>query len=140
MSEVSIFRFYVLRAMYALMAVGLALFIWPDIISPPEGLSHMGSVVRSLLGAVGLLAVVGIRYPLQMLPLLIFELVWKIIWVLVFGLPLWKAGKLDPNTSDSLRDCLMGVVLVPLVLPWGYLYRHYIKSVGDPWVKRSMRA
>jgi len=25
----------------------------------------------------------------------------------------------------------MGVVLVPLVLPWGYIIRHYIRAPGD---------
>ncbi len=81
MSEVSIFRIYLLRARYLLIAVGLAIMIWPGILSPPENLSHMGSVVRSVLGAVSLLAALGIRYPVKMLPLLFFELVWKCIWV-----------------------------------------------------------
>jgi hypothetical protein len=39
----------------------------------------MRGVVRSVLAAVSLLAVLGIRYPLKMLPLLFFELVWKTI-------------------------------------------------------------
>src|ERR1700741_1319800 len=125
MSEVTTFRLYLLRAMYLLIAVGLGITIWPSILSPPENLSHMGSVVRSVLGAVSLLAVLGIRYPLKMLPLLFFELLWKTIWVLVFGLPLWYAQKLDAGTQETLQACLLGVVLVPLVMPWGHVYRHY---------------
>ena len=135
MSEVSLFRLYLLRAMYLLIAVGLGITIWPGILSPPENLSHMGSVVRSVLGAVALLAVLGIRYPLKMLPLLFFELLWKSIWVLAFGLPLWSAQKLDPDTQETLKACLMGVVLVPLVVPWGYVFRHYLKAGGERWVK-----
>lgn len=137
MSEVSTLRLYLLRAMYLLIAVGLGITIWPGIISPPENLSHMASVVRSVLGAVSLLAILGIRYPLKMLPLLFFELLWKSIWVLVFGLPLWSAGQLDANTRETLNACLMGLVLFPLVIPWGYVFRHYLQAPADRWVKQA---
>ena len=131
--EVSTFRLYLLRGMYLLIAVGLGVTIWPGIISPPKDLSHMSSVVRSVLGAVALLAALGIRYPLKMLPLLFFELLWKSIWVIVFGLPLWSGQRLDPNTRETLNACLMGIVLVPLVMPWGYVFRHYVKARGARW-------
>jgi hypothetical protein len=35
--------------------------------------------------------------------------------------------------QESLFECLMGVVLVPLGVPWGYFLRHYITAPGDPW-------
>ena len=136
MSEVSTLRLYLLRSMYALIAVGLGVTIWPGILSPPENLSHMASVVRSVLGAVSLLALLGIRYALKMLPLLFFELLWKSIWVVVFGLPLWLDQRLDANTHETLNACLMGLVLIPLVLPWGYVVRHYLKASGDRWDAR----
>jgi hypothetical protein len=136
MSELSTFRLYLLRAGYLIIAVGLAIMIWPGIIRPPENLSHMGAVVRSVLGAVSLLAVLGIRYPLKMLPLLFFELVWKSIWVLAFGLRLWSANKLDQDTGGTLNDCIFGIILVLLVTPWGYVLKHYLKEPGDQWRKR----
>jgi hypothetical protein len=135
MSEVSTVRLYLLRAMYLLIAVGLGITIWPGILSPSDNLSHMGSVVRSVLGAVSLLALLGLRYPLKMLPLLFFEFIWKSIWVLAFGLPLWLNNQLDANTGETLFACLMGVVLVPIVVPWGYVFNHYLRASGDPWVK-----
>ena len=73
MAEVSTLRLYLLRAMYVFMFVGLAIFEWPGILNPPPGVSNMGSVVGSVLGAISLLALLGIRYPLKMLPLLFFE-------------------------------------------------------------------
>lgn len=133
MSEVSTFRLYLLRAMYLFMFVGLAMFKLPGIFNPPENLSTTGSVVLSVLGAIALLAVLGIRYPVKMLPLLLFELLWKIIWVLAFGLPLWYTQQLTPDAQDILINCLVGIVLVPLVMPWGYVLKQYVKVPGDRW-------
>jgi hypothetical protein len=133
MSTVSTFRLYVLRALYLLIAAGLGITLWPGILAPPENLSHMASVVRSVLGAVGLLALLGLRYPLRMLPLLFFELLWKFIWVVAFGLPLWLDGRLDAGTRETLNACLMGIVLVPLAVPWGYVFIHYVKAPADRW-------
>src|SRR5215212_8686 len=98
MSEVSTFRLYLLRAMYLFMAVGLAIFKLPALRHPRDPVAQ-DSVVLSVLGAFALLAVLGIRYPLKMLPLLLFEFVWKSIWVVAFGLPLLLSAELDPNTS-----------------------------------------
>jgi hypothetical protein len=144
MSEVSTFRLYLLRAMYVFMVVGLAIEKLPALLNPAS-LSPGDSVILSVLGATALLAVVGIRYPLKMLPLLFFELVWKSIWVLLFGLPRTLSGGLDPSVSfggtETLIACLVGVVLVPLVTPWGYVFKHYLKAPGDRWgVSRGPRA
>jgi hypothetical protein len=142
MQEVSTLRLAVLRGAYLLIALAMGLQIWPLILRHPVGVEHMMGVVRSMLGALTLLcALFGLRYPLKMLPLLFFELAWKAIWVLSFGLPLWSAGRLDAGTAESLQACLFGVVLVPLVMPWGYVWKHYLAAPGDPWrahVPRTM--
>jgi hypothetical protein len=133
MHDVSLLRLYLLRATYLLIAVGLGLTIWPLLLAPPPDLEHMRGVVWALLGGVSLLAVLGLRYPLQMLPLLLFELVWKAVWVLAIGLPRWSAGTLDAGMEQTMFDCLLGLVLVPLVLPWGYVRARYVRRPGDRW-------
>ena len=135
MSEVSIFRLYLLRAMYLLIAAGLGFTVWPLIISPPAMGADSKTVVRALLGALALVSLLGLRYPLRMLPILLFELLWKIIWVVAFALPLWLKNSLDTYGQETLFACMMGVILVPLIVPWGYVYRHYVKAPGDPWTK-----
>ena len=132
MSDVSTIRLSLLRALYLLMAIGLGITIWPGILAPGN-VSHMGSVVRSLLGALALMALWGLRYPLKMLPILLFEFVWKVIWVVAFGLGPWLRGALDPDRQETLFACLMGVVLVPIAVPWGYVVRHYLTAPGARW-------
>ena len=133
MPELSTARLYALRAMYLFMFAGLAATIWPLILNPPPDLQHMRGVVWSLLTALSLLSALGIRYPIAMLPLLFFELAWKVIWVGLIGYPLWAAGALDAAHQETWYSCLMGVVLVPLVIPWGYVWTNYVKAPGNRW-------
>lgn len=139
MSEVSTVRLYLLRAMYLLIAVGLGLNIWPMIISPPTLTANANTVIWSLLGGLALVSLLGVRYPLQMLPVLIFELVWKVIWVVAFAIPMWMGAGLDAYAAETLFACGMGIVLVPLVLPWGYVARHYIKAPSTPWGSAALQ-
>jgi hypothetical protein len=91
------------------------------------------AVIPSLLGAVWALAFVGLRYPLQMLPLLMFEFAWKAIWLIAYGLPQWSSGHLPPTFAEDFQNIALGVILMPLVIPWGYVYRHYFKRRANRW-------
>ena len=128
--EVSLTRLHVLRATYLLLVIGLGAMIVPALVAHP--LTSRG-VIPSLLGAVWLLAFLGLRYPLQMLPLLMFEFAWKSIWMLAYGLPQWLAGQMPATYADDVFAIGMGVILMPLVIPWGYVYRHYVKQPGARW-------
>ena len=133
MPDVSTFRLYLLRATYLLIVVGLGLDVWPGLIHHPDTWTLMRSVVCSVLAAVSLLAVLGLRYPLQMLPLLLFELVWKSIWLIAFAIPLWSAHRIDAATQETVFACLMGIVIFPIAIPWPYVFAHYVRKPGDRW-------
>ena len=128
--EVSLARLYVLRATYLLLVVGLGAMILPALLRH-EPLAR--GVIASLLGAVWVLAFVGLRYPLQMLPLLMFELAWKTIWLIAFGLPQWWSGQTPPTFAEDFPNIVLGVILMPLVIPWGYVYRHYVEQRATRW-------
>jgi hypothetical protein len=119
--------------MYLLISVGLMFDQWPGLIHHPDTWSLMRGVVCAMLAALSLVSLLGLRYPLQMLPLLLFELTWKVIWVIVFALPPWSAGRMDAATSETAFNCLLGVVICPLVIPWPYVYANYVKKPGDRW-------
>jgi len=121
-----------MRALYLLIFVGLGSEIWPVMIHHrPWDLMH--GVACSLLAALSALMALGIRYPLQMLPLLLYELLWKAIWLAAVALPLWSAHQLDPNTMETVKACLRGIVLCPIVIPWPYVLANYVKKPGDRW-------
>ena len=133
MEELSTARLNALRALYLLIALGMGVQIWPLIVNHPANIEHMRGVTRAFFGALTLLCLLGARYPVKMLPLMLFEFAWKVIWVASFGVPLWLTHQLDSDTAETMKACLMGVVLVPLVIPWGYVIRHYIRAPAEPW-------
>src|SRR5215813_9150384 len=107
-SEVSLLRLYILRVTCLLLVVGVGAMVLPPLISHEP---TARGVIPSLLGAVWVLAFFGLRYPLQMLPLLLFEFAWKTIWLLAFGLPQWFAGQMPPTFTEDFPNIAFGVIL-----------------------------
>ena len=123
-------RLLVLRALYALIVAGLALFIWPAFLARLPAPAHFQGVVMTMLAAFSILCAVGIRYPLQMLPILLWEALWKSMWLLLIALPRWLAGTTDGPTAQTTIDCLL-VVLVLAAMPWGYVWRTYVTKPAE---------
>ena len=135
MHEVSLTRLYVLRAMYLLVVLGLALNLWPDVFAskkPFAAWEFFRGVQTSMMAAFWLLCVLGIRYPLQLLPILMWELLWKTIWLIAVPLPLWLNGSFDDKLLPNVFAIGL-VILVYAAIPWSYVYRHYVKKPGDQW-------
>ena len=128
--EVSLLRLYVLRAAYLLLAIGLGAMIVPIVLHHEQ---TARGVIPSLLCGVWLLAFLGLKYPLRMLPLLMFEFTWKMVWLLAFGLSQWSSGQRPPTFAEDMFNIAFGVIVMPLVIPWGYLWRNYVKAAGDRW-------
>lgn len=136
MTAVSSVRIWMMRGVYLLMAVGIGATIWPLIIAHPPQTSHMTGVAWALLGTIGLGGLLGLRYPLQMIPILLLELTWKVIWLAAFALPSWRAGMLTDAMSVSVFETALGAVLL-LVIPWGHVYSNYVAKPGAPWTTRG---
>src|SRR5438309_5653735 len=129
-SEVSLARLYVLRAMYLLLVIGGGIVFLPQLIGHEP---TARGVIPSMLGALWALACFGLRYPLQMLPILLFELVWKTIWLIDYGLPQWRAGVHTTQFTEDLKAIALFPVIVLLVIPWRYVFHHYLKKRGARW-------
>jgi hypothetical protein len=85
----------------------------------------MDGVVVALLSALGLLSIAGIFSPIRMLPLLVFEIGWKLIWVCAVALPKWLDGSLDEASLSILFNCAVVLPFV-FVVPWRYVARTFL--------------
>jgi len=130
--EIPLFRLYTLRAAYFVMAAGLGVFVWPAVIHHSNAFAATRGIQVALLAGLGATAALGLRYPLQMLPILLFELIWKAIYLVAFALPLWSAHQINAATAEDIRAVLMVVIFIPLI-PWRYVFSRYALKHGDRW-------
>jgi hypothetical protein len=136
---VSRVRLVALRALYAFIVLGQALFIWPAFLARLPDPAHYHGVAMTMLAAFSILCVLGIRYPLQMLPVLLWELLWKAMWLLLIALPRWAGGTMDAATARTAAESA-AVVLALLAVPWGYVLRNYVKKPAERPLRRAAAA
>jgi hypothetical protein len=132
-APLSVRRLNLMRIGYLFMAVGLVLVKWPLIVNGTVAtLPVYEGVVAVLLTAMSLLAFLGLRYPVAMLPVLMFEVGWKVIWMAVVGIPNFAAGDTNPQFTSVFFNVCFGVVVLA-VTPWDYVWKRFVRAPGDPW-------
>ncbi|MEA3042268.1 MAG: hypothetical protein QOH47_106 [Sphingomonadales bacterium] len=128
--EVSLVRMYVIRVGCLASVIALGSSALPDLIWPDPMARGM---ISGILGGLWVMVAIGIRYPLKMMPIFLFEFVWKTIWLLAFGLPQWLAGAGSPRLSEDLIGIGLFPIVVGLIIPWGYVWRHYVVEPSERW-------
>lgn len=130
--EASLVRLYVLRAVALFFAVDGLFTKFPDVIHPDSASRGM---IASMLAALWVSAFFTIRYPLRMMPIFLFELIWKTLWLIDYGAPQWLAGTGTPRLGRDLFEIGFFPLPIALIIPWGYVWRRYVRrpaASGEP--------
>jgi hypothetical protein len=134
MGDVSLLRLNVMRAYFLLLFLERTYRVLPGLVSPEVPLGPWDGVAYSFWGALALLAAVALRYPLQMVPLLLIHILYKTLWLLAVPLPVWLAGaRFDPTMVSFTWAMAIGALVDLIVIPWGYVMANYVRKPGDPW-------
>jgi hypothetical protein len=127
--DVSLFRLYLLRALYLGDFLLLGIAVWPGILTHHGWANPLEGVGMAFWGALSLLSVLGVRYPLKILPLIFLQFTYKVIWVLAVALPRLPTGA----PTWYMKPMLMGAIIEPLLIPWPYVFATFVKKRGDRW-------
>jgi hypothetical protein len=130
----ALWRRNLMRVGYLLMGGGLVVTKWPLLPDHATWELREGTVICMLV-AMSVLALLGLRNPVRMLPILLFEVAWKLTWLGVVAWPLWSAGKLDAATAEQ-TGAVLWVVVIIAVIPWRYVITQYVFAPGEPWRTR----
>ena len=134
-AQLPVWRVNVLRFGYLVVGVGLAVTRWPLLFHHQQWGLKEGTIVCMLVG-MSVLALLGLRHPTRMLPILLFEVAWKLIWLAVVALPLWVDGNLDGAAREQAGEVLW-VVIIVAVIPWRYVWNQYVTADGEPWLRHG---
>jgi len=68
----------------------------------------------------------GIIRPLRMLPILLLEMFYKVLWLIIVAYPLWSTGTLAGSPAQDITSAFLWVILPIVAVPWGYVFVNYI--------------
>lgn len=127
--EVTALRLYVMRGMYLLNFVLVGSGVAVSFVHRPKPWEPIPGAAFSFWAALAVLSLLGIRYPLAMLPLLFVQLFYKAFWLVAVYAPLRASGR----STDLAPGFALAIVLDLIVIPWPYVVTHYIRKPGDRW-------
>jgi len=122
--QLSPIRLYSMRFFYLFNAIVIGAGAWPELINSRAPWDLIHSIAYSIYAGYSLLMLLGVLVPVRMLPLLLLQLVYKVIWIAAAGLPMWSAGNLD-QVSGMIKLFAAIVVLDLAIIPWRYVFGNY---------------
>ena len=125
-ADVPRINIYLLRVLYALMAVFLGIDAWSYMLAFQDEWEPAAAAAWSIWASYSLLAVLGVLHPLRMLPLVMLEIAYKLIWLVVVAYPLWSAGSLIGSAAEQMTFNFLWVLLPIVAMPWPYALRTYV--------------
>ena len=119
-------RLHLMRGFFFLNFISLAFDNWSTVLFPQEPMNTLTGVAISFWAGFSLLNLIGVRFPLKMLPVLLLQLLYKSAWIISTYLPAMRADTVDEYLQSFLWVCVAGIVLNLLIIPWSYVYRNYL--------------
>ena len=116
---------YLLRLLYFLVVVFVARDSWTVILTHQGSWDYLQAVAYCVWAAYATLSVVGLIRPLKMLPIVLFEIFYKSIWLIIVAYPLWSKNQLVGSPAEQLTYAFLWLPLPLLAVPWPYVFRNY---------------
>jgi hypothetical protein len=117
---------YLLRLLYILMFFVLGKETWTHILTHQGPWDPTAAVAWCVWTAFATLAGIGIVHPVKMLPLVLLEIFYKVLWLILVAYPLWAKGTLAGSPAEAITSEFLWVLLPIVAVPWAYAFRNFI--------------
>ena len=117
---------YLLRLIYFMMLVFVGSDSWMAIINHQGPWDHVRAVAFCVWAAYSTLSILGLLHPLRMLPIMLFMIAYKLLWLAVVAYPLWRANALAGSPAEEMTYVFLWIPLPIMAVPWGYVFRNYV--------------
>jgi hypothetical protein len=117
---------YLMRLIYGLMLVFLGKDSWTTLLTHQGDWAPFDALAWSVWAAFASFGLLGILHPVRMLPILLLEIFYKIIWLVVVAYPLWAHDRLAGSPAEGMTFAFAWVVLPIVAVPWPYVVRTFL--------------
>ena len=117
---------YLLRLLFLLVVVFVGSDSWSAILKHEGPWDHVKAAAMCMWAAYAVLSIFGLINPLRWLPIVMFEIFYKIIWLVIVAYPLWSTNRLAGSPAEGMTHAFVWVILPIVAMPWAYAFRTYI--------------
>jgi hypothetical protein len=122
-------RLWIMRVPYFFTGVLFSLTVWGTLLAHWGTFEPVEGVAYAFWGALSLLALLGLRFPVKMLPILLMQSAYKATWIAAVGYPLLARGELGPDGEELLQANMIGIIIDAVAIPWLYVVRTFLVGV-----------
>src|SRR6266480_3167240 len=115
---------YLLRLLDILMFFVLGKDTWTHILIHQGPWDPTNAVAWCVWTAFATLAGIGIIRPVKMLPIVLLEIFYKVLWLILVAYPRWAKGALWGSEAIALP--FLWVPLPIVAVPWGHVFVTYL--------------
>ena len=120
------FKIYLVRLVFLLTFLFVATDSWTAIINHQGPWEPVRAVAFCVWAAYSTMAVLGLIHPLRMLPMLMFMMAYKAIWLIIVAWPLWSSGELAASPAAEMAKAFSWIILPIIAMPWGYFFKTFV--------------
>ncbi len=117
---------YLLRLLFTLMFLFLTYDSWSTILNHKGPWDNTRAAAWCMWGSYSFISFIGILRPLKMLPIVLFEIIYKITGLLIVAYPLWVNGELIGSPAEGMTNVFVWVLFPIVAMPWRYFFKTYI--------------
>src|SRR3954462_10401521 len=117
---------FLLRLLFLLMFLFLTYDVWSVILSHHGPWKNVKAAAWCMWGSYSVISFIGVIRPLKMLPIVIFEIIYKVTWLIIVAYPLWINNQLAGSAAEGMTRVFMWVILPIVAMPWRYFIRTYV--------------
>ncbi len=123
---------YLLRLLYGLMLLFLGIDAWTHILTFKGSWDPVEAAAWCVWASYSALSILGMIHPLKMLPLVLLEISYKVLWLVVVAYPLWSTNQLTGSPAEEMAYAFSWVALAIIAVPWKYAFKSYVLTSKDP--------
>lgn len=129
-ADVRTYHIVLLRVLFVLMFLFVGRDAWTRLVTHQGDWDPLHAVAWCMFASYATLSILGVFQPLKMLPIMLFMVVYKTLWLLVVAHPLWSQDRLDGSPAEGMARIFLGVPIGYVAIPWRHVVNTYLRRAG----------
>ena len=129
---------YLLRLLFVLVILFVGSDSWLGLFRHQGGWDPVRAAAVCMWAAFSALAILALIDPLRWLPIVAFEIFYKVVWLVVVAYPLWSRNQLAGSPAAEMTFVFSWVLLPIVAMPWGYFFKTYVARTNTRRLARDI--